>query len=129
MRSEASAHGRWGPLSGSHPGRKRRRPEDLEYRVKQWQAVPVFEAVRNARRQGVSSRVSVVRGNLLDVDLKEASKVFIFLTPLLMKKVQRKVGREMPVGALVVSVDHRFPDWKPVESIENVHLYVVAREG
>lgn len=82
-----------------------------------------------AKRQGVSAKVTVVRGNLIDVDLRQASKVFFFLTPLLMRKVQDKVGREMAPGSLVVSVDHRFPDWKPVETVSNVHLYVVGAQA
>lgn len=81
------------------------------------------------QRQGLSSRVAVLRKNLLDVDLRDAGKVFFFLSPLLMRKLQDKVGREMPAGALVVSVEHRFPDWKPVESREDVHLYVVGRSS
>ena len=44
-----------------------------------------------------------------------------------MRRLQEKDAREMPEGGMVVSVDHRFPDWKPVESLENVHLYVVGR--
>jgi SAM-dependent methyltransferase len=83
--------------------------------------------VESAKRQGLD--VTVMRRNLLDVDLREASKVFFFLTPLLMRRLQDKVGNEMRPGALVVSVDHHFPDWTPVESVENVHLYVVGRNG
>ncbi len=86
-------------------------------------------AVWSARRQGLSSEVTVLRRNLLDVDLREASKVFLFLTPLIMKRFQDKVAKEMRPGALVVSVDHRFPEWMPVESLENVHLYVVGTSG
>ena len=82
-------------------------------------------SVRSARRRGVSTNVTVLRMNLLDVDLHDARKVFFFLSPLLMRKLQEKVGREMPPGSLVVSVEHRFPDWKPIESREDVHLYVV----
>jgi len=82
-------------------------------------------SVWSARRRGVSTSVTVLRRNLLDVDLHGSLKVFFFLSPLLMRKLQEKVGREMPPGALVVSVEHRFPDWKPVESREDVHLYVV----
>ena len=81
----------------------------------------------NAKREGVSANVRVLRCNLLDADLKGASKVFFFLTPLLMRRLQEKVAKEMRAGALVVSVDHRFPDWKPLESVENVHLYVVGQ--
>ena len=81
----------------------------------------------NARRHGVSANVKVLRGNLLDTDLRQSPKVFFFLTPLLMRRLQEKVAREMPEGGRVVSVDHRFPDWKPVESAENVYLYIVPR--
>jgi SAM-dependent methyltransferase len=82
-------------------------------------------SVWSARRRGVSASVVVLRKNLLDVDLRDSTKVFLFLSPLLMRKLQAKLEREMPPGALVASVDHRFPDWKPVQSRENVHLYVV----
>ncbi len=74
---------------------------------------------------GLSTSITVLRKNLLDVDLRGSSKVFVFLSPLVMRRLQEKVGREMPPGALVASVEHRFPDWKPTESLENVHLYVV----
>jgi SAM-dependent methyltransferase len=83
-------------------------------------------SVWSARRRGVSTSVAVLRKNLLDVDLQDTTKVFFFLSPLLMRKLQAKLEREMPPGALVASVDHRFPDWKPVQSRENVHLYVVT---
>lgn len=82
-------------------------------------------SVWSARRRGVSTSVTVLRKNLLDVDLHDSRKVFFFLSPLLMRKLQEKLGREMPPGALVASVEHRFPDWKPAESREDVHLYVV----
>lgn len=82
-------------------------------------------SVWSAKRHGVSSSVTVLRKNLLDVDLHASNKVFFFLSPLLMRKLQEKLGREMPPGALVVSVEHRFPDWKPVESRGDVRLYVV----
>ncbi len=82
-------------------------------------------SVWSARRLGLSASVTVLRKNLLDVDLRGSRKVFFFLSPLLMRKLQDKLEREMPPGALVVSVEHRFPDWRPVESREDVHLYVV----
>ena len=81
-----------------------------------------------ARRRGVSTSVTVLRKNLLDVDLHGSGKVFFFLSPLLMRRLQEKLGREMPPGALVVSVEHRFPDWKPVESRGDVRLYVVPAQ-
>ena len=85
-------------------------------------------SVWSARRRGVAPSVTVLRKNLLDVDLRGSKKVFFFLSPLLMRRLQEKLGREMPPGALVVSVEHRFPDWKPAESREDVHLYVVPAQ-
>jgi SAM-dependent methyltransferase len=81
----------------------------------------------SARKQGVAANVTVLRGNLLDVDLTQSSKAFFFLSPLLMRTLQEKLAREMPEGSLVVSVEHRFPDWKPAASVQNVHLYVVSQ--
>ena len=82
---------------------------------------------QSARRQEVSANVTVLRGNLLDVDLRRSSRVFFFLTPLLMRRLQDKGSREMPAGGRLVSVEHRFPDWTPVESAQNVHLYIVGQ--
>lgn len=100
-----------------------------EYRVRAIGAEvdPLRRAISlwSARRRGVAASVTVLRKNLLDVDLRGQRKVFFFLSPLLMRRLQDKLGREMPPGALVVSVEHRFPDWKPVESRGDVHLYVV----
>ena len=100
-----------------------------EYRIQAIGAEldPIRRAVSvwSARRGGVPASVAVLRKNLLDVDLHDSTKVFFFLSPLLMRKLQEKLEREMPPGALVASVEHRFPDWKPVQSRENVHLYVV----
>ena len=88
-----------------------------------------YIARRNAGRRGVSANVAIIRGNLLDVDLRGSSKVFFLLTPLLMRSLQEKVAWEMPEGGRVVSVEHHFPDWTPDESLENVHLYVVGRRA
>jgi SAM-dependent methyltransferase len=78
----------------------------------------------SARRHGLD--VGVMGGNLLDADLSEARKVFVFLTPLIMRRLQEKLQKELPRGALVASVEHRFPDWTEAASIEDVHLYVAS---
>lgn len=85
--------------------------------------------VWSARRNGVAGSIRVVRGNLLDMDLREASKVFMFLTPLIMRRVEEMVSKQMPDGGRVVSVEHRFPHLSPERSVENVHLYVIRRGG
>lgn len=84
-----------------------------------------FITLWSARRERVSTRVIVLRKNLLDVDLRSANKVFFFLSPLLMRRLQEKLGREMAPGSLVVSVEHRFPEWKPAQTIGDVFLYAV----
>jgi SAM-dependent methyltransferase len=81
-----------------------------------------------ARRQGIDPSIYVRRENLLDADLSGASKIFFFLTPLIMRRLQEKLARELRYGTLIASVDHRFPDWKPVRSLENVHLYIAGRD-
>ena len=82
---------------------------------------------REANRRGLQVMIEVVRANLLDVDLSEADVAIAFLTPRLMKKLKRKVVREMKPGSVVVSYDHRFEGWAPeIEDAElSVRLYRV----
>ena len=82
-------------------------------------------SVRSARRRGVSTNVTVLRMNLLDVDLHDARKGVLLPLPAPDEEAPGEGGKGDAPRLLVVSVEHRFPDWKPIESREDVHLYVV----
>ena len=85
---------------------------------------------REAKRRGLQGTVRVVRANLLRVGLSNADVVFVFLSPMLMRKLKQKALDEMKPGSVVVSYDHRFRGgWEPeaADAETRVYLYRVPR--
>jgi 16S rRNA G966 N2-methylase RsmD len=83
---------------------------------------------REAKRKGIQGSIMAVRANLLHVDLSGADVVFVFLSPILMKRLKQKVLDEMKPGSVVISYDHQFKGWKPeIADVESkLYLYRVA---
>lgn len=69
--------------------------------------------------------VEVVKGNLMDADLREADVVYCYLFGPLMQKVGEKAKRELHKGALLISVEHPILDWKPecVDQVDKIFVY------
>ncbi len=62
--------------------------------------------------------------NLLSADLSRADAIFVFLWPGLMAKLRGKVLAEMRPGSLIVSYEHRFPEWEPEKRDEKLHVFL-----
>ena len=79
----------------------------------------------SARRKGLQDKVSIVRKNLLSVGVSDADVMFLFLSPLLMDKVEEKLLRELKKGSRIVSYSHQFRGWAPtaMDRETNVYLY------
>ncbi len=65
------------------------------------------------RRSPDRERLVVLRSDLRQVDLTEATVVTTFLWPGLMATLAPKFQRELRRGARVVSHGHPIPDWTP----------------
>lgn len=77
-----------------------------------------------AMRRGLQDRVRIVRRNLLTADVSEADVVFLFLSPFLMQKVEKKLKRELKKGARIVSYSHHFKDWEPSAEDRETHVWL-----
>ena len=77
------------------------------------------------KRKKLRDRVSVIQSNFLKVNLKDADRVFLFLSSStdIMDKIREKLLSEMKGGALVISYTHKFKDWKPSETSGKLFLY------
>jgi len=87
----------------------------------------VAEATENVRKAGVGKLVKIVRGDLFEADISEATVVTLYLLTELNRKVRPKLMRDLRPGARVVS--HAFSmgeDWKPErqESIQGAMVYL-----
>ena len=75
-------------------------------------------ARQNARKAGMSDRVSFRQADLFATDLSEATVVTLYLSPSVNLRLRSKLQRELKPGTRIVS--HRFPigDWQPDTEIE-----------
>jgi hypothetical protein len=65
-----------------------------------------------------SSRVRMVRGDLLQTDLREATYIFTYLNSPTMALLEPKLNKELPRGARLVSCDFPLPTRKPTRTVK-----------
>jgi len=75
--------------------------------------IRIKESRRNARKSGVSQKVTFIEQDLLKTDLSQATVVMIYLDPAMNLRLRPKLLRELKPGARVVSNSFDMGDWKP----------------
>lgn len=61
-------------------------------------------------------------------DLTKCTRLFVYLMPKSMKKLQEKITQEMPENSLIISNTFSFPDFEVYKVIdENIKIYRVKR--
>jgi len=71
-------------------------------------------------RLGLQNHATIVRGNLLDVDISQADVVTLYLLTSSNEKLRPKLEKSLKPGARVVSHDYAVRGWKPVRVEEMV---------
>jgi len=67
---------------------------------------------------GLSEKIEIYWGNALDVDMSDATVVFLFMGDGFNREIRPKLWQQMPVGARVVSNDYAMGDWKPDRTVK-----------
>lgn len=73
----------------------------------------VKSTTEKANKLGLADRVSVIEGNLLDVDLSPADVVSIYLLRLSNERLKPNLKKHLRPGTRVVSHDYEIMGWKP----------------
>lgn len=88
--------------------------------------------VKRARQQveslGLTDKVQIVQGDMMEVDLSSAQVVSLYLLTEANSQLKPKLSRELKNGTRVVSLDFKIPGWKPskVEKVEaHRHPYTI----
>jgi predicted RNA methylase len=71
------------------------------------------ECLRKIQEAHLEDRVEVVHGNLMDIDLKRADVVILYLLTSANDKVRPNLERDLKKGARVVSHDFQITGWTP----------------
>ena len=92
----------------------------------------VVESQENARKAGVTDRVTFRQGDVLASNYRDATVVTLYLLPNLVEKLKPQL-LELRPGTRIVAHDYGFSDWKPDRRVvisKTYLLYVVpARVG
>jgi len=75
-------------------------------------------ALSSVYEEGLQDRVTIVNGDMFNVDLSSADVVFLYLTTSANEKIKPKLEAELRPGTRVVSHDYEIVGWKPLK-IEN----------
>jgi predicted RNA methylase len=76
------------------------------------------KAMSTVYENSLQDRVTIVNGDMFNVDLTSADVVFLYLTTSANEKVKPKLETELKPGVRVVSHDYEIVGWKPVK-VEN----------
>ena len=66
----------------------------------------------NVARHGLKDRITLVRGNLFDVDLRDADVVALYLLPEALARLRPMLEQQLRPGARVVTHDFGIPLWQ-----------------
>jgi predicted RNA methylase len=78
----------------------------------------VKKALSTVYENNLQDRVTIVNGDMFNVDLTSADVIFLYLTTSANEKVKPKLEVELKPGVRVVSHDYEIFGWKPVK-VEN----------
>ena len=90
-----------------------------DFRVKKAVGVELDEALATiaslrAREEGVADRVEIIEGDMFEVDVSEATVVYIYMYASVNERLAEKLERELREGARIVTLDFPIPPWTPV---------------
>ena len=71
------------------------------------------KALSTIHNNGLADRVTIVNGDLFNVNLTSADVVFLYLTTSANEKIRPKLETELKRGVRVVSHDYEIVGWKP----------------
>lgn len=76
------------------------------------------KALSSIYEMGLQDRITIVNGDMFNVDLSSADVIFLYLTTSANEKVKPKLEAELKRGVRVVSHDYEIVGWKPLK-VEN----------
>jgi predicted RNA methylase len=75
-------------------------------------------ALGTVYEQNLQDRITIVNGDMFNVDLTSADVVLLYLTTSANEKIRPKLDSELKKGVRIVSHDYEIVGWKPVK-VEN----------
>jgi predicted RNA methylase len=75
------------------------------------------KALSTIYEQGLQDRITIVNGDMFNVDLTSADVIFLYLTTSANEKVKPKLENELRQSTRIISHDYEIVGWKPVKVV------------
>jgi len=93
----------------------------------------IAEATDNAKKEGVTSRVTFLQQDLFTADIREATVVTLYLLPSLNVKLRPRLMDQLRPGTRIVSHAFDMGDWEPEQKIDvngrTVYTWTIPAKG
>jgi len=83
----------------------------------------VFWSRHRIAQEGLSSTAHIHLQNLWKTNFSQYTIVTLYGVPSMMTNLEKKLQKELPAGARVISNTYPFPTWKSTTTRDNVYLY------
>lgn len=83
----------------------------------------VYLSRRKIKQAGLQKKAFIHWKSFWDVNLSKYNVIVMFQFYTIMKKLQKKLGKEAKKSSRIISYYWKFPDWKIIRKIENIYLY------
>jgi precorrin-6B methylase 2 len=94
--------------------------------------VRIAEANENAKKAGVTDRVTFVQGNLFEQDISKANVLTMYLLQSVNLKLRPKILSDLRPGSRVVSHAFSMNEWEPDQHVNlngrNLYLWIVPAQ-
>ena len=84
----------------------------------------VWQSRRKIKKAGLAKLAFIHRHSYWKADLSSYTIVTLFGIPYIMKGLEEKLRKELPLGARVYCNRYKFPAWQPVKEENGVIVYV-----
>jgi hypothetical protein len=91
------------------------------YEIQHWLVKQSRELVEN---EHLKDKIEIHPDSFWHVDVSNTNLVLLYQISYAMKGIEKKLQKELPVGARVVANGFKFPKWKEEKTIDNVRLYI-----
>ena len=82
-----------------------------------------LKAKKNVEKANLNDKAKILKRNFWNMNLSEYDVIVVYGISYIMRKLEKKLQREMKSDARVISVYYRFPTWKEEEREGEVWLY------
>lgn len=88
-----------------------------------------YVSMTRLRIEKVEDRIRILQKNFFDVDISDATVIFVYLVPKALRRLKPKFASELKPGTRIVSFRYQIPylPLKEKDEIHQIYLYVVPK--